>query len=340
MFTCYDDVVITDTKLPTTMSLIYVTRKIPDIGIGLLRAAGHEVDVSEKDGVLTKEEFLHALKAKPYDAVLCLLTDVIDKEVCDAAPSVKIFANYAVGYNNIDVQTVTARGIIITNTPGVLTDTVAEFAFSLMLAVTKRIPEADRFTRAGKYEGWAPELMLGCDLKGKTLGVLGAGRIGTGVAVRAHRGLEMNVIYYDIQPNEFIEKDAQAVFKETVDDVLKEADVVSVHVPLLPETTYLMNAERFAMMKPTAYFINTSRGPVVDEPALVEALKNGTIRGAGIDVYEEEPKLASGLNKLDNVVITPHIASASEETRNKMSEMAAQNIIDFLAGGMPQNPVA
>lgn len=321
------------------MANIYVTRKIPEIGVTMLKDAGHEVDVSDKDGVLTKEELQNALQAKEYDAVLCLLTDKIDKEVFDAAKSAKIFANYAVGYNNIDVDAAKEKGVIVTNTPGVLTDTVAEYAFSLMLSVVKRIPEADRFTRAGKYDGWAPELLLGSDMKGKTLGVLGAGRIGYGVAIRAHKGLDMNVIYYDIKPNEHIEKDADAIFKETVEDVLKEADVVTVHVPLLDSTKHLINAERLALMKPTAYLINTSRGPVVDEKALVEALKDKTIRGAGIDVYEDEPELASGLTELENVTITPHIASGTVETRGKMSEIAAQSIIDFLEGKEPENKV-
>lgn len=321
------------------MASIYVTRQIPEIGINLLRAAGHDVDVSEKDGVLTSDELTSALQAKEYDAVLCLLTDAIDGAVFDAAPKAKIFANYAVGYNNIDVAAAHEREVVITNTPGVLTDTVAEYAVSLMLSVAKRIPEADRFTRAGKYDGWAPELLLGSDLKGKTLGILGAGRIGSGVATRASQGFGMNVIYYDIKPNEALEKEIACEYKENVDDVLKEADVVSVHVPLLESTTHLINTERLSMMKKTAYLINTSRGPVVDEQALVEALKGGIIRGAGLDVFEEEPKLAHGLSDLENVVITPHIASGSEETRSKMSEMAAQNIIDFLAGNTPPNVV-
>lgn len=321
------------------MASVYVTRKVPDVGITMLKEAGHDVVVSEKDGVLTKEELLAALRAKDYDAVLCLLTDTIDAEVYDAVPSAKIFANYAVGYNNIDVAAATERGVTVTNTPGVLTDTVSEYALSLIMAVTKRIPEADRLTRAGKYDGWAPELLLGSDLKGKTLGILGAGRIGTGVATRAYAGLGMQVIYYDIKPNEFIEKDAAATFKATPEEVLKEADVVSVHVPLLDSTKHLINAERLAMMKPSAYLINTSRGPVVDERALVEALKNKTIRGAGLDVFEDEPALAPGLTELENVTITPHIASASDETRGKMSEIAAQNIIAHLGGEVPPNKV-
>jgi len=322
------------------MASIFVTRKIPDIGIKLMRAAGHEVDISEKDGVLTREELLEALGKKEYDAVLCLLTDKIDAEVFDATPSAKIFANYAVGYNNIDVDVAKGKGVTVTNTPGVLTDTVAEYALSLVLAVTKRIPEADRFTRAGKYKGWAPELLLGSDMKGKTLGVLGAGRIGSGVAVRAHKGFDMNVIYYDIKPNKDLENEIKCEYKNTVEDVLSSADVVTVHVPLLDGTRHLINAERLAMMKPTAYLINTSRGPVVDEKALVEALKNGVIKGAGIDVYEDEPALALGLAELENVTITPHIASGTEETRGKMSEIASQNIIDFLAGETPPNVVS
>ncbi len=321
------------------MALVYVTRHIPDIGINLLRAAGHTVDVSSKDGVLTQEELTTALAAKPYDAVLCLLTDSINKEVFAAAPTAKIFANYAVGYNNIILQDAKDAGVVITNTPGVLTDTVAEFAVALMMAVAKRIPEADAFTRKGKYEGWGPELLLGSDLKGKTLGILGAGRIGYEVARRASLGLGMKIMYYDVNQLPQIEKDFGAIFVPTVEELLPQADVVTVHVPLLPSTEHLMNKERLTLMKPSAYLINTSRGQVIDEDALVEALRNGVIRGAGIDVFEHEPALAKGLTELSNVVITPHIASASEETRNKMSEMAAQNIIDFLAGEEPANIV-
>jgi lactate dehydrogenase-like 2-hydroxyacid dehydrogenase len=321
------------------MAQIYITRHIPDIGINLLRAAGHTVDVSTKDGVLTGDELKEALRAKPYDAVLCLLTDTINKDIFEAVPTAKIFANYAVGFNNIAMQDAMDAGVTITNTPGVLNDTVAEFAVSLMLAVAKRIPEADAFTRAGKYVGWAPELLLGSDLKGKTLGILGAGRIGYEVARRAHFGFDMKIIYNDVNQVPALEKELGAEFKPTTEDVLEAADVVSVHVPLLPSTEHLINAERLARMKPSAYLINTSRGPVVDEAALVDALKNGVIRGAGLDVFEREPELAKGLAELPNAVITPHIASASEETRNKMSEMAAQNVLDFLAGETPANVV-
>lgn len=321
------------------MAQIYVTRHIPDIGINLLRAAGHTVDVSTKDGVLTADELKDALKQKPYDAVISLLTDAINKDVFDSVPTAKIFSNYAVGYNNINLADAKTAGVTITNTPGVLNDSVAEFAVALMMSLAKRIPESDVFTRAGKYVGWAPELLLGTDLKGKTLGILGAGRIGYEVAKKANLGLGMKIIYNDIKQLPPLEKDFGAEYKATTEDVLREADVVTIHVPLLPSTTHLINAERLKLMKPSAYLINTSRGPVIDEAALVDALKNGVIKGAGLDVFEFEPKLAKGLQELSNVVITPHIASATEETRNKMSEMVAQDIIDFLAGETPTNVV-
>jgi glyoxylate reductase len=321
------------------MSKIYITRKIPEIGIKMLQDAGHEVDISEKDGVLTKEELLKELGKYEYDAVLCLLTDTINAEIYDAVPSAKIFANYAVGYNNINVDEATEKGVTITNTPGVLTETVAEHTMALMFSIMRRVVEADKFTRAGEYKGWAPELFLGTDLKGKTLGVLGAGRIGYRVAYHAHNGFDMNIVYYDIKENEHFEKDFGAKFYNTPEEVLKIADIVTVHVPLLDSTRHLINAERLGMMKPSAYLINSSRGPVIDEKALVEALKSGKIKGAALDVFEEEPKLAPGLEELPNVVITPHIASATEGTRGKMSEIAAQNILDFLEGKEPKNKV-
>ena len=321
------------------MSKVYVTRKIPEDGITMLMEAGYEVDVSEKDGVMTKEELIGALKQKEYNAVLCLLTDDISGEVFDAVPTAKIFANYAVGYNNINVEDAKSRGVLITNTPGVLTETVAEHTFALLLAIMLRIPEADRFTRAGKYKGWAPLLFLGTDLRDKTLGILGAGHIGQRVAYHGVRGFDMRVIYYDIAQNKEFEKEYGAVFKATPEEVLIEADVVTIHVPLLDSTRHLINAERLALMKPTAYLINSSRGPVIDEKALVQALKNKVIKGAALDVFEEEPQLTPGLAELDNVVLTPHIASATEETRGKMSEIAAQNIIEFLEGKTPPNIV-
>lgn len=320
------------------MAKIYVTRQIPESGITKLKDAGHTVMVSEKDGVLTREELVSALKENNPDAVLPLLTDKIDGEIFDAAPNAKVFASYSVGFGHMDLDAAQERGVTLTNTPGVLTDTVAEHAIAMMLSITSRIVEGDRFTRAGKYDGWGPMMLLGTDLKGKTLGILGAGRIGSRVAEIAHHGLGMNIAYYDIEEREYME-DVDATFYGSVDDVLKEADVVTVHVPLLDSTRHLINAERLASMKDSAYLVNSSRGPVIDEKALVEALRNKVIKGAALDVYEEEPKLADGLAELENVVITPHIASATEETRGKMSDMAAENIIAFLAGETPPNIV-
>lgn len=321
------------------MPKIFVTRKIPASGLELLQAKGYEVTVSTKDGVLTKDELTTELKSQPYDGVLSLLTDKIDAEVLSVAPTVKIFANYAVGYDNVDLAAAKEKGIIITNTPGVLTNSVAEHAFALLISVAKRIAEADQFTRTGKYIGWAPELLLGVDLTGKTIGIAGLGRIGTQVAHHAAKGFAMKVAYYDVKRNAEFEKEYQAEFKASVEELLPICDFVSIHVPLLDTTRHFINAERLGLMKKTAILVNTSRGPVVDEVALVEALKNGTIRGAGLDVFENEPKLAPGLAALPNVILTPHTASATEETRSAMSTLAAQNLIDFFDGKEPRNLV-
>lgn len=320
------------------MTSIYVTRAIPKSGLEQLRAKGYELIINPEDRILSKAELVAALKERAYDGVLCLLTDMIDGEVFDAVPSAKIFANYAVGFNNIDLNAAKERGITITNTPGALTDTVAEHTVGLMLALASRIVEGDRYMRAGKYVGWDPMLLLGIDLQGKTLGIVGAGRIGARVCHIASKGLGMKVIYYDVKRSEELERDGVAYF-DTVEALLPQADVVSIHVPLLPTTTHLFNKERLSLMKPTAYLVNTSRGPVIDEAALVEALKSGTIRGAGLDVFENEPALAPGLAELENVVLTPHIASATEGARSAMSDIAAENLIAFFEGGEPPNKV-
>lgn len=321
------------------MYKVFVTRKIPDNGLTTLRDAGFEVDVSTKNRPLSKQDLIRALRRKPYDAVLSLLTDQIDREVFEAAPTVKIFANYAIGFNNINVTEAKKRNVYVTNTPGGGADRVAEHAWGLILALTCKIVEGDKFVRAGKYQGWDPMIFHGTKLSGKTLGIIGTGRIGADVARRALHGFEMRVVYYDIVRNEKLEKEFGAVLKTTPNEILREADVVSIHVPLTKETTRLMNRERFAMMKPTAFFVNTSRGGVVDETALVEILKAGKIAGAGLDVFENEPKLAKGLTKLPNVVLTPHIASATKEARLDMARMAAENIIAALTGKVPPNMV-
>ncbi len=321
------------------MAKVFITRQIPEVGIKMLQDKGFEVDVSPHSRPLTKQELITALKAKTYDGVLTLLTDPIDGEVMDAAPSVKIFANFAIGFNNFNVEEAKKRGIILTNTPGGGAERVAEHAWALILALTCRVVEGDSYIRTGKYNGWDPMLLHGTDLTGKTLGIIGTGRIGADVAHRAKNGFMMNVVYYDIRRNEALEKEFGATFYPTVDEVLKVADVVSLHVPLTKETTHLINADRLKLMKKDSYLINTARGPVVDEAALVEALKSGTIRGAGLDVFEEEPKLAPGLTELPNVVMTPHIASATDKSRHDMATLSAQNIIEVLEGRPAKSPV-
>lgn len=317
------------------MGTILVTRKIPRVGLDLLKAAGHRVRLWPKSAVMPRAALLKA--AKGADAVLSLLTDAIDDAFFDAAGAqLKVVANYAVGYDNFDLAAFKKRGVKAANTPGVLNGAVAEHAFALMLACAKRITEADRFVRAGKYKGWEPELLLGTELAGKTIGILGLGRIGAGVARRAARGMSMNVLYHDVKRNEAFEKEEGAAYA-TVDELLAKSDVVSIHVPLLPSTRHLIDAKRLRMMRRGAILINTSRGPVVDEKALVAALKAKRIAAAGLDVYENEPKLAPGLAKLPNAVLTPHTASATIETRDAMARLAAQAIIDVLAGKTPPN---
>lgn len=319
---------------------VFVTRKIPDEGPTLLREKGYEVIVNPEDKVLSKEKLVESLKGKNYDAVLCLLTDKIDSDVFDAAgQACKIFANYAVGFDNIDIKEAKERNIMITNTPGVLTESVAEHTFTLLLAIAHRVAESDRFTRAGKYVGWAPMLLLGTDVSKKTLGVIGLGRIGSRVAHHAVKGFDMKVIYHDVRRSEEFEKDFGGQFRENVDDIFREADFISLHVPLIPATHHLVDARRLSLMRPTAYLVNTSRGAVIDEAALAKALKENIIRGAAIDVYEHEPSLAPGLAELENIILTPHTASGTDETREAMSVLAAKNIIEALNGREPANLV-
>ena len=321
------------------MARIYITRMVSEAGIKMLKDKGYEVIINPEDRVLTKEELITALKGQNYDALFCLLTDKIDGEVMDSfGPQLKIVANMAMGFDNIDVEEAKKRGIMVANTPGVLTDTVAEHTFALMLSIAHRIAEADKFTRALKYQGWAPMLLLGNDLSGKTLGIVGLGRIGSRVAYHALKGFDMKVVYYDVKRNEEFEKEFSAVYMP-LEDLLKQSDFISIHVPLLDSTRHLINAENLKLMKPSAYLVNTSRGPVIDEAALAYALANKTIRGAALDVFEFEPKIAPELLQLDNIILTPHIASATEETRSKMSALAATNIIEALEGRLPLNLV-
>ncbi len=320
------------------MAQVYITRRIPERAEELLRAEGHEVTVSEKEGALTRAELLEALREKPYDAVISLLTDTIDGEVFDAVPSAKIFANYAVGFNNIDLVAAKERGVVVTNTPGTLTDTVAEHAIGMMLALTSRLVEGDRFMRAGKYGGWEPMLLLGMDVRGKTLGLVGAGHIGIRTAEIAHKGLGMHIVYTDVAEVPELHTALQAKYVATVEELIAESDVVSLHVPLLPSTRHLMNEARLGLLKKSAYLINTSRGPVIDESALVRALEQKSFAGAALDVFENEPALAPGLVALENVLLTPHIASATEGARLEMAEIAVANVVAVLKGEAPLNP--
>lgn len=318
---------------------VFVTRKIPEIGIKILEKANCVVDIYPKDKIIPQKELVSTLKNGNYDAVLCLLTDKIDVKILDSSSTVKIYSNYASGFDNIDTIEAKKRNIVVANSPTVFTfEAVAEHTIALMFALAARIVEADEFVRRGKYKGWAPMNFIGTDVLGKTIGLVGAGKIGERVAHYSN-GLGLKVIYHDVSRNEKIEKENGAVFKNSIEDVLREADVVSLHVPLFDSTRHLINEARLRLMKPTSFLINTSRGPVVDERALEKVLREKIITAAALDVFEFEPKTVPGLNKLQNIILTPHIASASIEARNQMAEVAANNIIDLFEGREPKNIV-
>jgi len=277
---------------------VFVTRRIPEPGLELLRTE-HEIEVNLHDRVLTKEEIIEGVKGK--DGLLCLLTDPIDRDVIFSEPKLKMIASYAVGYDNIDVKAATERNIPVSNTPGVLTDATAEMTWALLFAAARRIVEGDKFTRQGKFKGWSPQLMLGQNVTNKTLGIIGAGRIGTAFALKS-KGFSMKVLYVDEKINSALEKVLGAK-KVQFQDLLKQSDYLSLHIPLLSSTHHLIGEKELKMMKKTAVLINTSRGPIVDEKALVKALKEKWIFGAGLDVYEHEPTISKELTKLENVII-------------------------------------
>ena len=280
-----------------------------------------------------RDEVLRHVKDK--DGLICLLTEKVNEEFLCAAPKLCIASNVAVGYDNIDVDACTKRGVVVTNTPGVLDETTADFAWTLLMAVARRVAEGEALARSGNWRGWNLDQLCGADVWGKTLGIVGFGRIGRSVARRAS-GFHMKIIYTDaVRASEEVEKSANAEFCD-MNSLLAESDFISLHVPLLPETRAMFNGPKFLRMKPTAFVINTSRGPVIDEAALVAALENKKIAGAALDVFENEPFLHPGL-KRSNVVLTPHIASASLETRTKMAVMAANNIVAMFKGQRPPN---
>ncbi len=318
------------------MPKVFVTYKIPDVGLNLLKAKC-EVVINPYNRLLNKNELIKA--ASSSDALITMLADNIDEEVLESGKGrLKIVANYAVGYNNIDIEKARKLGIYVTNTPGVLTETTADLAWALMLAISRRVVESDAFTRAGKFDGWKPELFLGNDVYGKILGIIGFGNIGQAVARRAI-GFNMKVYYYQrhkVAPE--IEKSLNATYL-SLEEVLAKSDFISLHVPLTKDTYHLLDDKKLSLIKKTAYLINTARGPVIDEKALCQKLKNKEIAGAALDVYENEPKIYSDLLKLENVILTPHIGSASYETRSKMSLMVAEDVIKSLSGEKPDNLV-
>jgi glyoxylate reductase len=308
---------------------LYLTRLLPDKVMDMIQER-FEVRLNEEDRAVTREELITGIKW--CDALLCLLSDKIDAELLSSNPNLKCVSNYAVGYNNVDIPAATKLGIAVCNTPGVLTEATADLAWALMLAVARRIPECDVYTRQGRFEGWAPKLMQGYDLFGATLGVIGAGRIGSAVAKRAI-GFDMKVLYYNRSVKQIENRDALQV---ELDYLLQESDFISLNIPYNSETHHLIGEREFAIMKKNAILINTARGACIDESALVSALKEGVIAGAGLDVYEQEPEISPELLEMPNVVLLPHIGSATYTTRTRMGLLAVKNILDVLGGKMPK----
>ena len=316
---------------------VFVTRDIPACGVERLRECSDlDVVVHQSRLAVTTQELFDGVEGT--SALLCLLSDKVDETILKHGDKLRVVANYAVGYDNIDVKEATARGVWVTNTPGVLTDATADLAFTLLLAACRRLVEADRYTRDGKFVGWEPQLLLGMDLSGATLGILGMGRIGQALARRA-RGFGMKIIYHNRNRcTSDVEEKLGASYVE-FDELLRRSDVLSLHLPGGAETVHLIGKRELGMMKDGSVLINTARGTVVDEGALVEALKEGKLLGAGLDVFEEEPKLHPKLASLPNVTLAPHIGSATEGVRSKMALMAAENILAVLDGRTPPNAV-
>jgi glyoxylate reductase len=314
---------------------IFITREIPEAGIELLKKKGFEVDVFKEDHPIPRKEFLNRIK--DCDGLIALLTEKIDKEAIDKMKKCKVIANYAVGFNNIDIDYAKSKGIIITNTPDVLTDSTADLAMSLVLTCARRIPEAEKFMRSKKFKGWKPKLFLGMELRDKYFGILGAGRIGTAVAKRAF-AFGCKIIYYSDIQNSEIEKKLRAK-RESLNNLLKKSDIISIHLPLNKNTYNLLNESKLHLLKKSAILINTARGEIVDEKILISLLKDKKIFAAGFDVYENEPKIKKDLYDLNNVVLLPHIGSATTEARNNMSILAARNVIAVLSGEKAITPI-
>jgi lactate dehydrogenase-like 2-hydroxyacid dehydrogenase len=313
---------------------VLIARALPEPAVAIARAAA-EVDYHPEDRPLARGELLRRLAGR--QGLVSLITERVDAELLDACPGLRVVSNVAVGYDNVDVALCTSRGVVVTNTPDVLTETTADFAWSLLMATARRVVEGDRFVREGRFGHWQYLLLLGGDIHGKTLGIVGLGRIGRAMARRAH-GFGMRVLYHDEAPVADPLEGMRAT-RADLTTLLRESDFVTLHTPLLADTRHLINAERLRLMKSTAYLVNASRGPVVDEAALVQALREGWIAGAGLDVFEEEPKVHPGLLGLPNVVLAPHIASASTDTRLEMATLAVRNCLAVLGGQPPLTPV-
>lgn len=315
---------------------VLITRRLPGDYHKLIQES-YDVILWDKDEVVSKEFLLNNIGE--VDGLLCLLTDKIDKEIIDRARRLKVISNYAVGFDNIDVEYATLKGVVVTNTPGVLTETSADLVWALILACRRNIVSADKFLREGKFKGWDPNLFLGYDVYNKVLGIIGLGRIGQAVAKRA-KGFDMKVIYYSRSPKPDVEEyllnqyNLKIEYRD-LDDLLRESDIVSINTPLNKETYHLITYERLKLMKKTASIVNTARGAVIKEEDLVRALKEGIIFCAGLDVFEFEPEIHQDLLKLDNVVLLPHIGSASFETRKKMAEIAVNNLLLVLQNKEP-----
>jgi glyoxylate reductase len=314
---------------------ILISRALPEEVVARARGRA-DVDLHAGDKPLSKTELIARIKGR--EGLVCLITDTIDSSVLESCPGLRVVSNVAVGFNNIDVTAATKRGVVVTNTPDVLTETTADFAWTLLMATARRVVEADRYVRDGKFTQWEYMVLLGGDIYGKTLGIIGFGRIGRAMARRA-LGFNMRVLYQDaVAADPATERELRATRTDTA-TLLRDSDFVSIHTPLLPETRHLINAQSLRTMKKTAYLINASRGPVVDEAALVRALTEGWIAGAGLDVFEDEPKVHPGLMGLSNAVLAPHIASASSDTRVKMAALAVDNCLAVLEGQTPPTPV-
>jgi glyoxylate reductase len=315
---------------------VLLTRRMPPPAEQMLRQAGLGVDVLEADDSPGRAALLERVRGAA--GLIPTLGERVDAALLEAAgPSLRVVANFAVGFDNVDLPACAACGVRVTNTPGVLTDATADLTWTLILATARRVVEGDKFVRSGQWRGWTPTQLLGLELAGATLGIIGAGRIGTAVGLRS-AGFRMNVLYCDPRANPQLE-DAVAARRAEFDEVVRAADVLTLHVPMREQNQHLIGPAELAAMKPTAFLINTSRGPVVDEAALVTALREGQIAAAGLDVYENEPHLAAGLAGLSNATLLPHLGSATDATRQAMSRIAAENAIAVLQGRAPPNPV-